>query len=103
MNITRHFAQTPWGRISYLQTARKWPRRSVRPQRHHQCEPLAPSTGRPAPLHCHASIAPDQPVSFEDQADMLREFLDTLDINPIDLVATSRLKRKHRLKPTASH
>ncbi len=97
MNITRHFTQTPSGRISYLQTAESGPValfvHGVIVNAHlwrHQLAELA-DLRRCIAIdlmgHGHTSIAPDQPVSFEDQANMLREFLDALKIEQIDLVA----------------
>lgn len=96
-SFTRHFADTPSGRISYLQTSETGPTalfvHGVIVNAHlwrHQLTDLADLRRCIAVDlmgHGHTSIAADQPVSFEAQADMLRENLDALDIEQVDLVA----------------
>lgn len=97
LTFEQKFVNTPSGHISYVQTAETGP---VALFVHgvivnsylwrHQLEALADlRRGIAIDLmgHGHTTITPDQPVSFEAQADMLREFLEALNIDQIDLVA----------------
>lgn len=93
----RQFATTPSGRIAYVQSAATGPValfvHGVLVNSHlwrHLLKALA-DLRRCIAIdlmgHGHTTIKADQPVSFEAQADMLREFLDALDIGQVDLVA----------------
>ena len=93
----RQFATTPSGRIAYVQRAATGPValfvHGVLVNSHlwrHLLKALA-DLRRCIAIdlmgHGHTTIKADQPVSFEAQADMLREFLDALDIDQVDLVA----------------
>lgn len=95
--IVRQFVDTQSGRISYVQTAETGPValfvHGVIVNSHlwrHQLAALA-DLRRCVAIdlmgHGHTTIDPQQPVSFEAQADMLREFIDALDIDQVDLVA----------------
>jgi len=96
-SISRHFAMTPSGRIGYLQTAETGPValfvHGVIVNSHlwrHQLIALADLRRCIAVDlmgHGQTAIAPEQPVSFEAQADMLLQFIDELGIDQIDLVA----------------
>ncbi|MDI9248313.1 MULTISPECIES: alpha/beta hydrolase [unclassified Stenotrophomonas] len=96
-SIQRASVQTASGHISYLQTADTGP---VALFIHgvlvngylwrHQLSALA-DLRRCVAIdlmgHGHTTIAADQAVSFEAQAEMVREFLDALSIDQVDLVA----------------
>lgn len=96
-SIQRQFATTPSGRIAYVQSATTGPValfvHGVLVNSHlwrHQLTALADLRRCIAVDlmgHGHTTIAAGQPVSFDAQADMLREFLDALDIDQVDLVA----------------
>lgn len=93
----RRFAETPSGRISYLQTGDTGPValfvHGVIVNAYLWRHQLAAFAGLRRCIavdlmgHGHTTIAPEQPVSFEAQADMLRQFIDALSIDQIDLVA----------------
>jgi pimeloyl-ACP methyl ester carboxylesterase len=99
--LERHFANTPSARISYLQAGGEgsvalfvhgvivngylWRHR-------HQLAALSDLRRCIAVDlmgHGHTVIAPEQPVSFEAQAEMLAQFLDTLGLDQVDLVANN--------------
>lgn len=95
--ISRQFVDTQSGRISYVQTAETGPValfvHGVIVNSHlwrHQLAALA-DLRRCVAIdlmgHGHTTIDPQQPVSFEAQAEMLREFIDALNIDQVDLVA----------------
>lgn len=96
-HIQRHFVTTPSGRIAYAQSAATGPValfvHGVLVNSHlwrNQLTALADLRRCIAVDlmgHGHTTIEAGQPVSFEAQADMLREFLDVLDIDQVDLVA----------------
>jgi pimeloyl-ACP methyl ester carboxylesterase len=94
--LERHFANTPSGRISYLQADGEGPValfvHSVIVNGYlwrHQLAALSDLRRCIAVDlmgHGHTVIAPEQPVSFEAQAEMLAQFLDTLGLDQVDLV-----------------
>jgi len=95
--FSQHLVETPSGRISYIQSANSGPvalfvhgvivnsylwRNQVRWL----------STDRRCIAvdlmgHGDTEVSPDQPVSFEAQAEMLLQFIDALGIDRVDLVA----------------
>lgn len=94
--LERHFANTPSARISYLQAGGEG---SVALFVHgvivngylwrHQLAALSDLRRCIAVDlmgHGHTVIAPEQPVSFEAQAEMLAQFLDTLGLDQVDLL-----------------
>ncbi|MBS0450030.1 MAG: alpha/beta hydrolase [Proteobacteria bacterium] len=95
--IERQFVETRSGRISYLQTAKTGPValfvHGVIVNSHLWRHQLAALAGLRRCIaidlmgHGDTIIDPQQPVSFEAQADMLREFIGALGIDQIDLVA----------------
>lgn len=95
--ITSNFIDTPSGRISYKQSSNSGPValfvHGVIVNSHlwrHQLAALA-DVRRCIAVdlmgHGATQITPDQPVSFEAQAEMLVQFIDALGIEQLDLVA----------------
>lgn len=93
----RQFVDTPSGRISYVENASNGPValfvHGVIVNSHLWRDQLAALADLRRCIavdlmgHGYTTIAPQQPVSFEAQADMLYEFIGALGIDQIDLVA----------------